>query len=154
MKLPRREDFPGGRLTLAFVGYGPEDSHTVAERTHNWDQAEPYQLGSAFGRLALGVNDIHAVCGEVEKQGAKIPRKPAPMKHGTTHIAFIEDPNGYRIEPIGIDTRHSAAVPAIGPAPFSLTRIEGAFLSPLTRIGMIELSQTRGFSTRAHEVTD
>lgn len=106
MKLLRKQDFPEGRFTLAFVGYGPEDSNTVVELTHNWDQAEPYELGSGFGHLALGVNDIYAVCATLEKQGAKIPRKPGPMKHGTTHIAFIEDPDGYRIELIGLDTRH------------------------------------------------
>jgi lactoylglutathione lyase len=106
MKLLRKQDFPEGRFTLAFVGYGPEENNTVVELTHNWDQAEPYQLGSGFGHLALGVNDIYAVCAALEKQGAKIPRKPGPMKHGTTHIAFIEDPDGYRIELIGLDTRH------------------------------------------------
>jgi lactoylglutathione lyase len=106
MKLLRRQDFPDGRFTLAFVGYGAEDDHTVVELTHNWDQAEPYQLGNGFGHLALGVKDIYAVCDALEKQGAKIPRKPGPMKHGTTHIAFIEDPDGYRIELIGLDTRH------------------------------------------------
>ena len=106
MKLLRRRDFPEGRFTLAFVGYGPEDSNTVIELTHNWDQAEPYQLGSGFGHLALGVKDIYAVCAELEKQGARIPRRPGPMKHGTTHIAFVEDPDGYRIELIGLETRH------------------------------------------------
>jgi lactoylglutathione lyase len=106
MKLLRKQDFPEGRFTLAFVGYGPEENNTVVELTHNWDQAEPYQLGSGFGHLALGVNDIYAVCAALEKQGAKIPRKPGPMKHGTTHIAFIEDPDGYRVELVGLDTRH------------------------------------------------
>ena len=106
MKLLRRQDFPDGRFTLAFVGYGPEESHTVVELTHNWDQTEPYELGTGFGHLALGVADIYSVCAELEKRGAKIPRKPGPMKHGTTHIAFVEDPDGYRIELIGLDTRH------------------------------------------------
>ncbi len=104
MKLLRREDFPEGRFTLAFVGYGPEESHTVVELTHNWDQQEPYQIGSGFGHLALGVTDIYAVCAALAEQGVNIPRKPGPMKHGVTHIAFIEDPDGYRIELIGLDT--------------------------------------------------
>jgi lactoylglutathione lyase len=105
MKLLRRQDFPEGKFTLAFVGYGEEDTNTVVELTHNWDQREPYALGTGFGHLALGVDDIYAVCAELEKQGGKIPRKPGPMKHGTTHIAFIEDPDGYRIELIGLNTR-------------------------------------------------
>lgn len=104
MKLLRREDFPEGRFTLAFVGYGPEESHTAIELTHNWDQQEPYQIGSGFGHLALGVTDIYAVCVALADEGVNIPRKPGPMKHGVTHIAFIEDPDGYRIELIGLDT--------------------------------------------------
>ena len=104
MKLQRKEEFPGGRFTLAFVGYGPEDNNTVVELTFNWDQATPYDIGTGFGHLALGVSDIYAVCGALEKQGAKIPRPPGPMKHGTTHIAFVEDPDGYKIELIGLDT--------------------------------------------------
>jgi lactoylglutathione lyase len=105
MKLLRREAFPEGKFTLAFVGYGPEDSNTVIELTYNWDQKDPYEIGSGFGHLALGVNDIYAVCDQLEKQGAKIPRKPGPMKHGTTHIAFVEDPDGYRVELIGLATQ-------------------------------------------------
>ena len=104
MKLLRREDFPGGRFTNAFVGYGPEETDTVVELTFNWDQAAPYEIGGGFGHLALGVQDIYAVCGALEKQGARIPRPPGPMKHGTTHIAFVEDPDGYKIELIGLDT--------------------------------------------------
>jgi len=104
MTLLRREDFPDGRFTLAFVGYGPEASNTVIELTHNWDQKEPYQIGSGFGHLALGVEDIHGVCATLAEQGVSIPRKPGPMKHGVTHIAFIEDPDGYRVELIGLDT--------------------------------------------------
>lgn len=104
MKLLRKEEFPGGRFTLAFVGYGPEENSTVVELTYNWDQATPYEIGTGFGHLALGVNDIYAVCGALEKQGAKIPRPPGPMKHGTTHIAFVDDPDGYKIELIGLDT--------------------------------------------------
>lgn len=109
MKLLRREEFPGGKFTLAFVGYGPEDAHTVIELTYNWDQAGPYELGSGFGHLALGVHDIYGVCDRLEAGGAKIPRKPGPMLHGTTHIAFVEDPDGYRIELIDVDTMSNEA---------------------------------------------
>jgi len=104
MKLLRRDDYPGGKFTNAFVGYGPEETHAVVELTLNWGREEPYDVGTGFGHLALGVNDIYAVCAELEKRGAKIPRKPGPMQHGTTHIAFVEDPDGYKIELIGLDT--------------------------------------------------
>ena len=104
MKLLRREDFPEGRFTLAFVGYGPEKSEAVIELTHNWDQRTPYALGEGYGHIALGVRDIAKVCDRLQQQGAKIPRKPGPMQHGTTHIAFVEDPDGYRIELIDLDT--------------------------------------------------
>lgn len=104
MELLRRQDFAEGRFTLAFVGYGPEASNTVVELTHNWDQPGPYEIGTGFGHLALGVNDIYGVCDALEKQGARIPRLPGPMKHGTTHIAFVEDPDGYKIELIDLDT--------------------------------------------------
>jgi lactoylglutathione lyase len=104
MTLLRKDDFPEGKFTLAFVGYGPEETDTVVELTYNWDQATPYEIGTGFGHLALGVNDIYAVCSALEKQGARIPRPPGPMKHGTTHIAFVEDPDGYKIELIGLDT--------------------------------------------------
>ncbi len=105
MRLLRREDFPEGRFTLAFVGYGPEADEAVIELTHNWDQDQPYQLGSGYGHIALGVRDIHGVCAELERRGAHIPRKPGPMKHGTTVIAFVDDPDGYKIELIDLDTR-------------------------------------------------
>jgi lactoylglutathione lyase len=98
MKVLRRNDYPGGRFTLAFVGYGDEASNSVVELTHNWDQEEPYDLGSGFGHLAVSVPDIHATCEALAKEGVKIPRPPGPMKHGTTVIAFIEDPDGYKIE--------------------------------------------------------
>jgi lactoylglutathione lyase len=104
MKLLRREDYPGGKFTNAFVGYGPEETEAVVELTFNWGHEEPYEIGTGFGHLALGVNDIYGVCAELEKRGAKIPRKPGPMLHGTTHIAFVEDPDGYKIELIGLDT--------------------------------------------------
>lgn len=98
MKLLRRNDYEGGRFTLAFVGYGDEKDTAVLELTHNWDQAEPYQIGTAYGHIALGVPDIYATCERLEKEGVKIPRPPGPMKHGTTVIAFIEDPDGYKVE--------------------------------------------------------
>jgi lactoylglutathione lyase len=98
MKLLRKSDYPDGRFTLAFVGYGDEAANTVVELTHNWDQAEPYVLGSGFGHLALGVPDIYGACEALAKEGAKITRPPGPMKHGSTVIAFIEDPDGYKIE--------------------------------------------------------
>jgi lactoylglutathione lyase len=97
MRLLRRQDYPGGRFTLAFVGYGDEADHTVIELTHNWDTAS-YDLGAGFGHIALGVPDIHAACDALAKEGVKIPRPPGPMKHGSTVIAFVEDPDGYRIE--------------------------------------------------------
>lgn len=98
MRLLRKNDYPDGRFTLAFVGYGEESDHTVIELTHNWDQAEPYAIGSGFGHLALGVADIYATCDSLAKAGAKITRPPGPMKHGSTVIAFIEDPDGYKVE--------------------------------------------------------
>lgn len=98
MTVLRKNDYPTGEFTLAFVGYGAEDSNTVIELTHNWGQEEPYELGSGFGHIALGVPDIYAVCDALAKEGVKIPRPPGPMKHGSTMIAFIEDPDGYKIE--------------------------------------------------------
>ncbi len=98
MKLLRRNDYEGGRFTLAFVGYGDEKDTAVLELTHNWDQAEPYDIGTAYGHIALGVPDIYATCEQLAKEGVKIPRPPGPMKHGTTVIAFIEDPDGYKVE--------------------------------------------------------
>ncbi|MBI4966580.1 MAG: lactoylglutathione lyase [Rhodospirillales bacterium] len=98
MTLLRRSDYPEGRFTLAFLGYGPESANTVLELTHNWDQAEPYVIGTGFGHLALAVKDIHKTCERLADSGVKIPRPPGPMKHGSTVIAFIEDPDGYKIE--------------------------------------------------------
>ncbi len=100
MKLIRRRDVPDGRYTLAFVGYGEEETHTVLELTYNWDQKEPYTIGSGFGHLAVAVPDLYKVCDVLAKEGVKIPRPPGPLKFGTVHIAFIEDPDGYRIEVI------------------------------------------------------
>jgi len=98
MAVLRRKDFPGGKFTLAFVGYGDENNTAVLELTHNWDQAEPYDLGDGYGHIAIGVPDIYATCARLEAAGAKIPRPPGPMKHGSTVIAFVEDPDGYKIE--------------------------------------------------------
>jgi lactoylglutathione lyase len=97
MKLLRRTDYPEGKFTNVFVGYGDESSHTVLELTHNWDHA-PYNLGDGYGHIALGVPDVYAACDRLAKAGAKIPRPAGPMKHGTTVIAFVEDPDGYKIE--------------------------------------------------------
>ena len=97
MQLLRKHDFPGGRFTLAFVGYGDEASNTVIELTHNWD-THAYDIGTGFGHLAIGVSDIYRKCDELRAKGVKVVREPGPMKHGSTEIAFIEDPNGYRIE--------------------------------------------------------
>ena len=105
MKELRRRESEGGRYTNAFVGYGEEGPNTVLEFTYNWDQEEPYDIGSGYGHIALGVRDIYKVCEELEKAGANIPRPPGPLKHGTTHIAFVEDPDGYKIELVDLDTR-------------------------------------------------
>src|SRR5579862_365302 len=98
MKVLRKRDYPTGKFTLAFVGYGEETDSTVIELTHNWDQAEPYNLGSAFGHLAIGVPDVYKACEQLGAAGVKIPRPAGPMAHGGSVIAFIEDPDGYRIE--------------------------------------------------------
>nr|WP_238718390.1 lactoylglutathione lyase [Petrachloros mirabilis] len=97
MKLLRRKDYPGGEFTLAFVGYGDESDHTVLELTHNWG-VDHYDLGNAYGHIALGVNDIYSACEQIQGQGGKVTREPGPMKHGTTVIAFVEDPDGYKVE--------------------------------------------------------
>lgn len=98
MTLLRRTDFPTGEFTLAFVGFGAEKDHTVIELTHNWGQKEPYTIGSGYGHIAIGVPDIYGLCQRLEQAGVKIPRPPGPMKHGGSVIAFIEDPDGYKIE--------------------------------------------------------
>ncbi len=97
MNLLRRKDYPSGRFTLAFVGYGLESAETVLELTHNWDISS-YEIGAGYGHIALGVEDIAATCEMISAQGGKIVREPGPMKHGTTVIAFVEDPDGYKIE--------------------------------------------------------
>ena len=97
MRLLRRNDYPEGKFTLAFVGFQDEKDGAVIELTHNWDTAS-YELGGGFGHLALGVADIYKSCSELEAAGAKIVRAPGPMKYGSTIIAFVEDPDGYKIE--------------------------------------------------------
>jgi len=98
MKELRRNEVPGGRYTLAFVGYGDEKSQAVVELTYNWDQEQPYDIGSGFGHLAVGLPDIKAACESVRAAGGKVTREPGPVKFGTTVIAFVEDPDGYKIE--------------------------------------------------------
>ena len=100
MELLRKRDFPDGKFTLAFLGYGDEDNNTVIELTHNWDQAEAYEQGSAFGHLAVAVPDVYKTCADLEAAGVAIPRPPGPMKFGggSVVMAFIEDPDGYKIE--------------------------------------------------------
>ncbi len=97
MRLLRRKDYPGGRFTLAFVGYCEESEGSVIELTHNWDSSE-YTLGNAFGHIAIGVDDIYKVCQRIRQSGGNVIREPGPMRHGSTIIAFIEDPDGYKIE--------------------------------------------------------
>ena len=98
MKVLRKKEYPGGKFTNIFMGYGDEREHTVLELTYNWDQEEPYTHGSGFGHLAVAVPDIYGACAQMKKEGVSIPRAPGPMKHGTTVIAFIEDPDGYKVE--------------------------------------------------------
>ncbi len=103
MKVLRQSEVAAGRYTLAFVGYGDEAGSTVIELTYNWDQKEPYAIGSGFGHLAIGVADVYATCEKLGQAGVKITRPPGPVKFGTTVIAFIEDPDGYKIELIQRD---------------------------------------------------
>jgi len=97
MKVIRKQDYPKGKFSLAFIGYGEEESSTVIELTYNWD-TNKYIHGNAFGHIALEVDDAYKTCAEIKKKGGTILRDPGPMMHGTTVIAFIEDPNGYKIE--------------------------------------------------------
>jgi lactoylglutathione lyase len=107
MRLLRRKDYPSGHFTLAFVGFGDESDTTVLELTHNWD-TDRYELGSAYGHIAIGVQDIVATCDAIAAAGGRVVRPPGPVKHGTTVIAFVEDPDGYRIELIEISSRAQA----------------------------------------------
>jgi lactoylglutathione lyase len=98
MRLLRKKEFPAGRFTLAFLGYGEESETAVIELTHNWDTKE-YELGTGFGHLAIGTSDIYGLCEELKGKGVTITREPGPMKAGgTTVIAFLKDPDGYAIE--------------------------------------------------------
>lgn len=97
MKLLRQKDYPDGRFTLAFVGYGDEKHHSVIELTYNWD-TNAYDLGAGFGHLAIEVDDVYEAAEKIRAQGGKIIREPGPMNAGTTIIAFVEDPDGYPIE--------------------------------------------------------
>ena len=105
MTLLRKREVPEAKYTNVFVGYGPEDTHAVLELTYNWEQDEDYEIGTAYGHIALGVRGIYDICDKLEAAGVKIPGKPGPVKHGTPHIAFIEDPDGYKIEIVDLDTR-------------------------------------------------
>ena len=102
MKLLRRQDYPDGRFTLAFVGYTEENDGTVLELTHNWDTAS-YDLGKGYGHIALGMPDIYAAAEAIRAKGGRVVREPGPMKHGKTVIAFVEDPDGYKIELIQVE---------------------------------------------------
>lgn len=97
MKLLRQKDYPDGKFTLAFVGYGPESETAVLELTHNWD-TESYDLGNGYGHIALEVDDAYKACEKIKAKGGKVVREAGPMMHGSTVIAFVEDPDGYKIE--------------------------------------------------------
>jgi len=97
MRLLRRHEYPEGKFTLAFVGYGDEAANAVIELTHNWD-TDHYDLGNGFGHIALAVDDATAACERIRERGGRVVREAGPMKHGTTVIAFVEDPDGYKIE--------------------------------------------------------
>lgn len=97
MTLLRRNDYPEGKFTLAFVGYGAESEQAVIELTYNWG-VDHYELGTAFGHIALEVDDAYAACDTIRAAGGKVVREAGPMKHGNTVIAFVEDPDGYKIE--------------------------------------------------------
>jgi len=100
MKLLRQKDYPDGRFTLAFVGYQDEADGAVLELTHNWDTPS-YDLGNGYGHVALAVDDVYAACDRIREKGGRITREPGPMKHGSTILAFVEDPDGYKIELLG-----------------------------------------------------
>ena len=103
MSVLRRTDYPDGKFTLVFVGYGNEKTDTVVELTYNWDETESYEIGSGFGHLAVAVPNIYKACDLMRVEGVTISREPGPMKHGKSVIAFIEDPDGYKVELIERD---------------------------------------------------
>ncbi|MEZ2233068.1 lactoylglutathione lyase [Microcoleus sp.] len=104
MKMLRQKDYPDGKFSLAFVGYGDESDHTVLELTYNWG-VEEYNLGNAYGHIAIGVDDIYGTCEAIRTRGGKVSREPGPMKHGSTVIAFVEDPDGYKVELVQLKNR-------------------------------------------------
>ncbi|WP_377477366.1 MAG: lactoylglutathione lyase [Microcoleus anatoxicus] len=104
MKKLRQKDYPDGKFSLAFVGYGDESDHTVLELTYNWGVQE-YNLGNAYGHIAIGVDDIYGTCEAIRTRGGKVSREPGPMKHGSTVIAFVEDPDGYKVELVQLKNR-------------------------------------------------
>ena len=104
MKLLRQKEYPDGKFTLAFVGYGDDSDHTVLELTYNWG-VEKYHLGDAYGHIAIGIDDIYGTCNEIKARGGKVSREPGPMKHGSTVIAFVEDPDGYKVELVKLKNR-------------------------------------------------
>jgi lactoylglutathione lyase len=115
MKLLRQKDYPGGEFTLAFIGYGEESENTVIELTYNWGK-EKYELGDAYGHIAIAVDDIYSTCKDIAARGGNITRQPGPMKHGSTVIAFVEDPDGYKVELIQSKNQTATAQPAIATA--------------------------------------
>ena len=98
MKVIRQSEYPSGRFTNTFLGYDDDPKSPMLELTYNWDQEEDYDLGNGWGHIALGVDNIYEMCERLESDGVSVPRKPGPMKHGTTVIAFIRDPDNYTIE--------------------------------------------------------
>lgn len=102
MELLRKSDFPGGRFTLAFLGYGSEKENTVLELTHNWDTSS-YEVGDAYGHIAIGVDDVYKTCEHIKSQGGAVVREAGPMMHGSTVLAFVEDPDGYKIELLSLE---------------------------------------------------
>lgn len=100
MQLLRSKDYPEGKFTLAFLGYGDEAEHTALELTHNWD-TDAYDLGNGFGHLAIEVDDVYAACDAIKAKGGEVVREAGPMKHGSTILAFVKDPDGYMIELLG-----------------------------------------------------
>jgi lactoylglutathione lyase len=101
MTLLRRDDYPEGKFTLAFIGYGDEAHHTVIELTYNYG-VSAYDLGKGYGHIAIGCEDVYTTCEVIRASGGKIIREPGPMMHGTTILAFVEDPDGYKIELLGV----------------------------------------------------
>ena len=108
MNVLRRLDFEDGRFTLVYLGYAGEESSAVVELTHNWDDSESYDLGNGYGHIAIGVEDLYAFCDQLEARGIEMTRKPGPMKMDPLEIAFLEDPDGYKVELIGMPSFRDA----------------------------------------------